>query len=89
MDLDELLLSRCNNNEQKERVIEELKLFKKYDLEILLRFMVYMIDVFQENDIIWGIGRGSSVSSYCLYLIGIHKVDSIRYNLNIKDFLRE
>lgn len=89
LDLNSLLLSRCNTTEQKERVIEELDLFKKYDLEILLRFTIYLIDVFQENNIIWGIGRGSSVSSYVLFLIGIHKVDSIRYKLDIKDFLRE
>lgn len=88
LDLNKLLLSRCNNTEQKERVCEELELYKKYNLEILLRFMVYMIDTFRKNNIIWGIGRGSSVSSYCLYLIGVHRVDSIKYNLDIKDFLR-
>lgn len=88
LDLNSLLLSRCNTAKQKERVIEELDLFKQYELEILLKFMVYMIDIFQKNDIIWGIGRGSSVSSYCLYLIGVHKVDSLKYNLRIEDFLR-
>lgn len=89
LDLNSILMSRCDTDEQKIRVIEELNLFKQYDLEILLRFMIYLVDVFQENNIIWGIGRGSSVSSYILFLIGIHKVDSIRYQLDIKDFLRE
>ena len=89
LDLNEMLMSRCNNDEQIKRVIEELKLYNKYNLETLLKFMVYLVDVFQENNIIWGVGRGSSVSSYVLYLIGIHKVDSIRYKLDIKDFLRE
>lgn len=89
LDLNNILLSRCDTDEQKTRVIEELVLFKKYDLELLLKFLIYMIDTFQENNIIWGVGRGSSVSSYCLYLIGVHKVDSIRYQLDIKDFLRE
>ena len=40
-----------------------------------------------ENKIVWGVGRGSSVSSYILYLLGVHKVNSIKYGLNITDFL--
>ena len=89
IDLNSILLSRCVTDEEKARAIEELDLFKKYDLEILLKFMFYLIDVFQTNNVIWGDGRGSSVSSYILFLIGVHKVDSIRYKLDIKDFLRE
>ena len=89
IDLNSILLSRCVTDEEKNRVIEELKLYKKYNLETLLQFMFYLVDVFQENNVIWGVGRGSSVSSYILFLIGVHKVDSIRYKLDIKDFLRE
>ena len=54
----------------------------------VLRFMVYMIDTMRKNNIVWGVGRGSSVSSYILYLIGVHKVDSIKFELNIEEFLR-
>ena len=50
--------------------------------------MKYIIDTLRENNIVWGVGRGSSVSSYMLYLIGVHKVDSIKYNLNINEFIR-
>ena len=35
-----------------------------------------------------GVGRGSSVASYILYLIGVHRIDSIKYNLDWKEFLR-
>jgi len=34
------------------------------------------------------VGRGSSVSSYILYLIGIHRVDSLRYGFSISDYLK-
>ncbi len=90
IDLYQFLYSRCNpkDHEQIARVTNEMKLYSKYNLETLLKFMIYLVDVFRENNITWGIGRGSSVSSYVLYLIGIHKVDSIRYDLDIKDFLR-
>jgi DNA polymerase III alpha subunit len=40
------------------------------------------------NNIVWGVGRGSSVASYVLFLIGIHKVDSLYYDLPIEEFLR-
>ena len=40
----------------------------------------------REKNIIWGVGRGSSVSSYILYLIGVHRINSIKYELDYKEF---
>ena len=54
----------------------------------LLRYMIYLVDFMRENDIVWGVGRGSSVASYVLYLIGVHKIDSLYYDLDIAEFLR-
>jgi len=54
----------------------------------MLQFLVYMVDQLKHNNILWGVGRGSSVSSYILYLIGVHKIDSVKYNLDYKEFLR-
>jgi DNA polymerase III alpha subunit len=54
----------------------------------LLRYMVYLVDFMRENDIVWGVGRGSSVASYVLYLIGVHRIDSIQYGLDWREFLR-
>ena len=54
----------------------------------LLCYMVYLVDFMRENKIVWGVGRGSSVSSYILYLIGVHKVDSIQYGLDFNEFMR-
>jgi len=70
------------------RIKLELDLFKKNNLLDLLKYMIYLVDVMRENNIVWGVGRGSSVSSYLLYLIGIHKINSIKYNLSIYDFLK-
>ena len=58
------------------------------DMTDLLRYMVYLVDFMRENNIVWGVGRGSSVASYVLYLIGVHKINSIRYNLDWREFLR-
>lgn len=70
------------------RVTEEWKAFLDRGMTDLLRYMVYLVDFMRENDIVWGVGRGSSVSSYVLYLIGVHKIDSIQYDLDWREFLR-
>ena|SRR6056300_1049422 len=71
-----------------DRVIEELSEFEQRNMIPVLKFLVYFIDTLRENKIVWGVGRGSSVASYVLYLIGVHKIDSIKYNLDIKEFLK-
>ena len=72
----------------KTRVDEELELYTSLGLIDVLRALIYVINTLQNNDIVWGVGRGSSVSSYVLYLIGVHDVDSIKYELDFRDFLR-
>lgn len=70
------------------RVNEELSLFSQYEIIDLLKTTIYIVDTFISNDVVWGTGRGSSCASYCLYLIGIHEVDSIKYNLELSEFFR-
>lgn len=70
------------------RLFAELKLYKEMEMIEVLRTIIYIVDTLTQNNIVWGVGRGSSVSSYVLYLIGIHDVDSYAYDLDINDFLR-
>jgi DNA polymerase III alpha subunit len=76
------------NSVQWKRVRDEYAEFESRGLEPLLKYMIYLVDLMRENNIVWGVGRGSSVASYVLYLIGVHKIDSIKYNLDFKEFLR-
>ena len=78
----------CLQSKEWIRAKEELDEFLNRDMGDLLRYMVYLVDFMRENDIVWGVGRGSSVASYVLYLIGVHRIDSIRYNLDWREFLR-
>ena len=71
-----------------ERVEEELAQFKVRGMTNLLRYMIYLVDFMRENGIVWGVGRGSSVASYVLYLIGVHRINSIQYDLDWREFLR-
>ena len=53
----------------------------------LLKYMI-SVDFMRSNNIVWGVGRGSSVASYVLYLIGVHRVNSIQYDPGLREFLR-
>ena len=83
------LYSLCKTQEQIERVNQELELFHKHGMIDLLYYLKYLVDTMRANNIVWGVGRGSSVASYVLYLLGVHKIDSIKYELNIHEFLKE
>lgn len=82
------LVDKCKTQTEIDRVDEEYKLYKERNLIMLLRLFIYLIKYMRENKFIWGVGRGSSVSSYILYLIGVHRVDSLKYQLDIKDYLK-
>lgn len=69
------------------RTEAELQVYEERGLLDLLRFLVYFVEAMRNYNIVWGVGRGSSVASYVLYLIGIHKVDSVKYELNFNEFL--
>jgi len=76
------------DTDQTGRVEMELAMYKERGLLPVLQLLIYIIDTMRKHNLVWGVGRGSSVSSYVLYLLGVHKVDSYKYNLDIKEFLK-
>jgi DNA polymerase III alpha subunit len=88
LDIAEHVLSLCESEAALQRVGEELLLYQARDLFDLLRYLRFLTDLMQENNLIWGVGRGSSVASYVLYLLKVHRIDSLHYNLDIAEFLR-
>ena len=88
MDIYRVLEEKCPNHETVSRVDMEFTEYAERGMEDLLRYMVYLVDFMREKNIVWGVGRGSSVASYVLYLIGVHKVDSIQYGLDFNEFMR-
>lgn len=88
MDIAEYVIGLCNTSAELQRVAQELLMFQDRNLFNLLKYLVYLVDVMKENKIIWGVGRGSSVASYVLYLIGVHKINSMFYDLDPGEFLR-
>jgi DNA polymerase III alpha subunit len=84
MDIEQWVLDQSSN----QRVQDELVEYKARNMLDLLRWLKYFVDTCRANNIVWGVGRGSSVASYVLFLIGVHKIDSIKYNLDWQEFLR-
>jgi len=88
LDIAEHVLGLCESEAALQRVGEELLLYQARDLFDLLRYLKFLVDIMKQNNLIWGVGRGSSVASYVLYLLEIHRIDSLHYNLDIAEFLR-
>ena len=88
MDIAEHVLGLCESEAELQRCGTELLLYQERGLFDLLRYLAYLVDVMRQNAIIWGVGRGSSVSSHVLYLLGVHRINSLYYNLDIQEFLR-
>lgn len=66
----------------------ELAEFQRRGLVQLLRQMKYIVDTLRKNNIVWGVGRGSSVASYVLHLLGVHKINTIKYNIPLEEFFK-
>jgi DNA polymerase III alpha subunit len=88
LDIAKWVLDQCKNEEELQRAGDELIKFQERNMFVLLQYLKYLVDTMRKNNIIWGVGRGSSVASYVLYLIGIHRINSLYYDLSIDEFLK-
>lgn len=87
-DVQSYCMSKCKSVVEQTRVLAELTEFKKRNMIRVLQWLKFFVDTCLQENIIWGVGRGSSVSSFVLYLLNVHKIDSIKYNLDWQEFLR-
>jgi len=87
LDIEGFLTTQCPK-ENYDRLCQEIALYREHNMLDVLRAMKFIVDTLRSNNIVWGVGRGSSVASYALYLIGVHKIDSVKYNLPIEEFFK-
>lgn len=88
LDIAEFVLSLCNSSAELQRCGQELLLFQERNLFDLLRYLKYLVDTMTQHNMIWGVGRGSSTASFVLYKLGVHRIDSLHYDLDPAEFLR-
>jgi len=90
IDLQKYCLDKCPDDpDAHARVCDELFEFERRGLNGLLQYIIYLVDFMRENNLVWGVGRGSSVASYVLYIIGVHRINSMQYKLEFREFLRD
>lgn len=87
-DIAQFILNQCKTDQELQRAGQELLLFQERNMFTLLKYLKYLVDTMKKNNIVWGVGRGSSVASFVLYLLGIHKINSLYYDLPIDEFLK-
>ena len=88
MDIAKWVLDQCKDEIELQRAGEELLLFQDRGMFTLLKYLKYLVDTMRTHNIVWGVGRGSSVASFILFLIGIHRINSLHYDLSIDEFLK-
>jgi len=88
IDIAQWILDQCKTDAELQRAGEELIMFQERNMFNLLKYLKYLVDTMRKNNIVWGVGRGSSVASFVLFLIGIHKINSLYYDLSIDEFLK-
>lgn len=88
IDIGEFCLSLCDTDEERDRVRHEMRLFEERDMLPVLRHLIYMVTDLRSRDVMWGVGRGSSVSSFVLHLIGINRINPIKFGLDVSEFLK-
>ena len=88
MDIAKWVLDQCKNEAELQRAGDELLQFNDRDMFTLLKYLKYLVDTMRKNNIVWGVGRGSSVASFVLFLIGIHRINSLHYDLSLDEFLK-
>jgi len=87
MDIESFLVDNCPKQNH-DRLVQELEIYKSNNMIPVLKAMKYVVDTLRANNVVWGVGRGSSVASYVLFIIGVHKIDSVKYKLPINEFFK-
>jgi DNA polymerase III alpha subunit len=87
-DIAQWVLDQCKSSAELQRAGAELLLFQERNMFILLKYLKYLVDTMRKHNIIWGVGRGSSIASFVLFLIGVHRINSLYYDLDISEFIK-
>ena len=87
-DIAQYVLTQCSNDAERQRAGEELLMYQERDMFGLLIYLKYLVDMMRKHGIVWGVGRGSSCASFVLYLMGVHRINSLYYDLPIEEFLK-
>ena len=88
MDIAQWVLDQCKSDAELQRAGKELLMYQERNMFTFLKYLKYLVDTMRKNNIVWGVGRGSSVSSFVLFILGVHRINSLYFDLDIEEFLK-
>lgn len=71
------------------RLKAELDEIHNRDMTMMIKTIIYVVETLAANREVWGVGRGSSCASLVLFLIGLHKVDPVKYSIPMMEFFHD
>lgn len=86
--IEQLHLLNLWNEPYQVRVSEELAFIEEHKLENFIRAVFWICTIMDQHNLIRGVGRGSSCASLVLYLLDIHCVDPVKYDIPYTEFFR-
>ena len=88
INLEQYVLSRCVGETQISRAKEELAIVDRLGASQIFKHLIYLVDQWRSQDLVWGVGRGSSVSCFLLFVIGVNKINPLDYDLDYHEFFK-
>lgn len=88
IDLDAHVLARCASEQARVRATCELKIIHHLGVNHIFRHLIYLVDTWRSEGLVWGVGRGSSVSCFVLYVIGVNRINPLDYELPMTEFFK-
>lgn len=71
------------------RIAAEFEQIEKRGMIEFMRTIIYVLDMFRKNGIVWGVGRGSSCACYILFVLGLHSVDCVVHEIPLEEFFHD
>lgn len=72
-----------------QRIADELEQVRARGMVEFMRTVIYILHVLRQKNVVWGVGRGSSCASYLLFIIGLHVVDCVAFDVPMEEFFHE
>ena len=70
------------------RLNDEIALVVARQMEPFFRAIIYVVETMREANLLLGVGRGSACASFLLFLIGVHRVDPVQYEIPMEEFFK-
>lgn len=72
-----------------ERLADEIDFFDATGNITFVISLESLISRFREDDVLWGVGRGSACASLVLYVLGVHDIDPVLYDIPFVEMSKE